>query len=448
MRTPRATLVPWAPWALLVLACGVPAVASAQTLMDAAAAGAAAGNLESSGGGGAVQRQAGAIRNAAENVGRGGPFGGGPNFVPGMPVPDGQGAQGQGQGQGGPPASRGGGLILYDQLIDPLKEGEEPAAPREAAPEQYIVTKGDTLWSICERFFGNPYYWPKLWSYNELITNPHWIYPGDLLSMYPPGQRPQQAQKAAPAPSARRNEPPRITRAGPPPPTGIFLRQNGFVEPGELQAAGKIIGSKEEKIMLASLDEVYVETSKTSPLKVGERYTIYRVLKGVRRPYGLRETLGSIVEILGDVQVRQVTPGGIARAIIREALGPIERGFRVGPLRRTFKLVDPKPNEKALEGVLVESLVPSALLGSQQVLFVDIGKKDGIEVGNRLFVIRRGDGYVNTLAGGPVDDKRFPKEIVAEILIVDVRDQISAGLITRSIKETRLGDRVEARKGY
>ena len=91
---------------------------------------------------------------------------------------------------------------------------------------------------------------------------------------------------------------------------------------------------------------------------------------------------------------------------------------------------------------------PSALLGSQQLLFVDLGKKDGLEVGGRLFVIRRGDGYVGTLGGGPVDDRRFPKEIVAEILIVDVRDRISAGLITRSVKETRLGDRVETREGY
>lgn len=389
---------------------------------------------------------------AGAGASQGGPYGRGPGFIPGMPEPP----QGQSQGQGPQqPAARGGGLILYDQLVEIPREGEEaPAAaqPQQRnVPEQYIVAKGDTLWSICERFFGNPWQWPKLWAQNELITNPHWIYPGDLLNLLPPGQAAQgkpEAPVALPAPSKRSPEPPRITRAGPQLPSGIFLRQNGFVEPGELQAAGKIIGSREEKMMLASLDEVYVESSKKNPLKVGERYTIYRVLKSVRRPYGLRETLGSIVEILGDVQVRQVTPGGIARAVIREALGPIERGFRVGPLRRTFKLVDPRPSDKALEGVLVESLVPSALLGSQQLLFVDLGKKDGLEVGGRLFVIRRGDGYVGTLGGGPVDDRRFPKEIVAEILIVDVRDRISAGLITRSVKETRLGDRVETRKGY
>ncbi|MCS6912872.1 MAG: LysM peptidoglycan-binding domain-containing protein [Myxococcales bacterium] len=418
------------------------AEARGQGLLDAAAAGAAAGEV-GAGAAGALQRQAAAIRRGAEAAAQGGPFGRGANWVPGMPEP--QAAQGAANGGGsGQAERRSGGLILYDQLRDPQADYE--VAPRQEIPEQYIVAKGDTLWSLSERFFGNPWYWPKLWSYNEMITNPHWIYPGDLLSLVPPGQRTQKP--AAPATDDKTQQAPRLSRSQPPLPTGIFLRQNGFVEPGELQVAGRIVGSKEEKIMLASLDEVYIETNPKNPLKVGERYTIYRVLKSVRRPYGQGESLGSVVEILGDVQVRQITPGGIARAVIREALGPIERGYRVGPLRRTFKLVDPKPNARALEGMLVESLVPSAMLGSQQLLFVDLGKRDGLEVGNRLFVIRRGDGYVKMLGSEPVDDKRFPKEIVAEILVVDVRDRISAGLITRSIRETRLGDRVEARKGY
>ena len=28
---------------------------------------------------------------------------------------------------------------------------------------------------------GNPYYWPQLWSINEQVTNPHWIYPGNRI---------------------------------------------------------------------------------------------------------------------------------------------------------------------------------------------------------------------------------------------------------------------------
>src|SRR5207247_4280779 len=44
---------------------------------------------------------------------------------------------------------------------------------------------------------------------------------------------------------------------------------NGFVEPGELAKAATIIGSKEEKIMLATLDDAYVQFTDKEPLVVG-----------------------------------------------------------------------------------------------------------------------------------------------------------------------------------
>ena len=44
-----------------------------------------------------------------------------------------------------------------------------------------MVAPGDTLWEIAQAFLGNPYYWPRLWSINDYITNPHWIYPGNRI---------------------------------------------------------------------------------------------------------------------------------------------------------------------------------------------------------------------------------------------------------------------------
>ena len=52
-------------------------------------------------------------------------------------------------------------------------------------PDTYTVRSGDTLWDLSGRFLNNPWYWPKIWSYNPEITNPHWIYPGNVLKFYP-----------------------------------------------------------------------------------------------------------------------------------------------------------------------------------------------------------------------------------------------------------------------
>ena len=42
-------------------------------------------------------------------------------------------------------------------------------------------------------------------------------------------------------------------------------------------------------------------------------------------------------------------------------------------------------------------------------------------------VTRRGDGYQPLLAKGPMDDRRFPRETIGEIVVVDLRDHLATG---------------------
>jgi hypothetical protein len=80
-------------------------------------------------------------------------------------------------------------------------------------------------------------------------------------------------------------------------------------------------------------------------------------------------------------------------------------------------------------------------------VFIDRGRKDGVVEGNRFQVVRRGDPNRLPFESGDLNDTRFPREVVAEILIVEVRDQTSGGVVVSAFKETHLGDRVELRRG-
>ncbi|NRA67832.1 MAG: LysM peptidoglycan-binding domain-containing protein [Pseudobacteriovorax sp.] len=54
----------------------------------------------------------------------------------------------------------------------------------EEAPEEYIVEIGDTLFEICDQLLDEPGYWPKLWSLNPYISNPHFIFPKMRLRFF------------------------------------------------------------------------------------------------------------------------------------------------------------------------------------------------------------------------------------------------------------------------
>lgn len=50
----------------------------------------------------------------------------------------------------------------------------------------YIVQKGDNLFEISETLFGDPSYWPKVWSLNsDQVYNPHIIRPNLNIKFYP-----------------------------------------------------------------------------------------------------------------------------------------------------------------------------------------------------------------------------------------------------------------------
>src|SRR6185295_9150078 len=61
----------------------------------------------------------------------------------------------------------------------PPEQGQVQTAPPEGPSQVHTVEKGDTLWDLSSKYLGSPWYWPKVWSYNPQIANPHWIYPGN-----------------------------------------------------------------------------------------------------------------------------------------------------------------------------------------------------------------------------------------------------------------------------
>jgi LysM domain len=311
-------------------------------------------------------------------------------------------------------------------------------------PELHVVRKGDTLWDICGFYFNDPWQWPKIWSYNPQITNPHWIYPGDLVRLLPRGVFSSQTETKDPEKGPDAGTP---AKPDVPPParnTDAGLKQLAFVEKNDLDKSITIDGGVDEKVLLGINDEVYLSYPQNKPPEVGKLYSIYIPGNPVKSN---GKDFGSYVHLLGTVRVDNVKQDKRARGTIVEANQEIERGAKVGPLLKTFKappFVAPKVDA---QGSIVALLAAEQLIGHGEVIFIDLGKGSGLEVGNRMFVVRRGDALPKTMDKDVAkDDRRFPARALGQIVIVEVGERMSIGLVTLSVQEMGVGDLVMMQK--
>jgi hypothetical protein len=365
--------------------------------------------------------------------------------APAQPAGDGRGSDSVrrigGPQTGADTASAGAASGIYG--LDGLAAEAGPMRPGQL-PEQHVVKKGETLTSVCELYFADPWCWPRLWSENPQVTNPHWIFPGDVLRLRPGNAPATVASRPAPGGGMRltSNRKGFDSKA-------VLLREIGFIDKDALADSARITGSREEKIMLATGDQAYLGFAKDRPLRAGERYSVFvaDTKNPIRSPEN-GQVLGYLVRVYGDILVDQIADRNVARGTLLDLAEPVERGYGVSPKVRLFRQIEPRPAAVTLEARVVASFSPTIMLAAENFVVLSRGARDGLTQGNRGFVVRRGDGYRPIMEGWQKPDPRFPKEVVAELWIMDVREGASVAWVARSSKELRVGEFAELRKGH
>ena len=322
-------------------------------------------------------------------------------------------------------------------------------------PELHTAKRGDTLSEISQRYFGNTYNWPRLWSYNRQIQNPHWIYPGDHIRLREPFV---QQSSVVTVGVARLN--PRV------PPATIFQRHVGFLLDGKTPAWGEVVGSPGDRMILAEQDAVYVQLVGDRDYKVGQKLIVFeprQVDAGTEYP---------LVWIRGIVEIDRINPKTkMARARVLESMSEIHRGCKVAPYERNLDTLTPVANKKTLQARIVGSTYPHEFYGANQVVFIDKGTLDGVEVGNRFVAVQRADSWRRDLpSAGPLGNERsiveddrparvekapdapsvedFPAETYAELIVTRVRERSATCLVTASNREIPRDATLLAREGY
>jgi hypothetical protein len=245
-------------------------------------------------------------------------------------------------------------------------------------------------------------------------------------------------------------------------PGTVFLRDQGFVNDDATLNWGSIVGSPQDKMYLSDFDEAYIRVGPGHDVKIGQELTVFRPIRAVSD--------GQVISLQGTLRVDDWNPETrIARAQVVETLDAIERGARVGPVQRSFEVVSPKRDDADVTAHVTISTTTHVFFGQDQVLFIDQGSDAGLQPGNRLFVVRHGDAWRQSMltdqsarrivgeSDKPAElentprlrnESALPEEVTAELLVLNVQKKSATCIVSQSRREIEPGEIAVARKGY
>jgi len=327
---------------------------------------------------------------------------------------------------------------------------------QKSEPRVYIVKQGDTLWGLSDRFMKDPYYWPNLWARNpEHIVNPHFIFPGQKLRIYPDRievESVKTAEIAPPPPTVGSAEvqkqisQPAETRevADTPVPERHFIANGseGFIAGSDFNPSGFIIAGQHNRQIFAEDDLVYTDIGRNLGGKVGDRFTIFKNYGTVSHPL-TNVILGNRVAPLGTLQLTEIEQKS-SKALITSSFMEIEPGSSLLPYRNLKKEITLTASDRDLNGYIVETGTGSKAIAANDIAYIDLGEKQGVKPGNLLYVVRKAETEIKFYSGVEYD---LPVDVLGALIVVESAENTSTVLVVKSIDTIYKGDRVEMKKG-
>ena len=325
--------------------------------------------------------------------------------------------------------------------------GQAPATPmalKADAPDRYVVVPGDTLWSIAQRYTDAPWRWPELWNLNkDEIKNPHRIYPGyvivldrargrlalssDTVKMTPRVRAESTAQGAIPS------IPPAIIEP--------FLTRPLVIEPNGLDNAPTIVAAEESRVILESGNRAFVRGIGDSKEPI---WFVYRRGAALIDPDS-KVTLGYEAIYLGTARV--VRGGEPAVVLLTSVTQEVGIGDKLIPAGKPeVPSYAPRAPSAQINGRIISLYGGGTQLGeagNRSIIAINLGRSQGIEVGNVIALYRPGATVADTSGskkGGPLT---LPNERYGLAFVFRVFDRVSYALVMNIQKPVNKLDLVQ-----
>lgn len=324
-------------------------------------------------------------------------------------------------------------LLLVLSLIPCLAAAEE-----QNEPTIYVIKQGDTLWGLSERFIKDPKYWPDMWSKNSQVTNPHFIYPGQKVRVFPDRLEfvPKETAAAVQKPLSPKEA--EIMQEVAAEKTYPVFGSEGFIMEKSDRPAGTVLGIHNDRILAGDDDIVYTDIGSLNGVKGGEKFSVFRKDSTVTHPV-TNEIMGTKIIPLGVLQLTDVERKS-SRAVVSKVSKEISPGSYLMPYKDNRRRdVSLKMPARELRGYILDSYSGIGIIAAGDIIYIDLGSSQGAEVGNMLYIVR--DVTLDqTYAEGRID--KLPQELLGALVILETGKKVSTALVVKSIDAIYKGDRI------
>ncbi len=338
-------------------------------------------------------------------------------------------------------------------------------------PDYYAIQQGDTLWEISSTFMGNPYYWPQLWSINEQVTNPHWIYPGNRIVfragtvLSPPELTLEAGVSGRDGYVVKGYDYERVTaECGPDErfattvPADKYQSLLFMSKEDDLSIFGELKKARLRSTMLSERDTVYLDVEDPDAFECGDMVQLFKRDPVYDNRYYKVKKLddGNLYKVVADVQIvhkyKKVLVG-----IVRTSYTEFERSTKniahgqdgrtyVGPMRPVSVELEVAPPKGDLEGKIVsKSTSEKDSVDVGDTVFVNRGRVDGVRVGKTFYVVEQADELLDQSEPPALverEDENLPYSVIGRIVIVRVDDYVSTAVVTDATTVLKVGQRV------
>lgn len=319
-----------------------------------------------------------------------------------------------------------------------------PLALKPDAPDRYVVVPGDTLWSIAQRYTDSPWRWSELWNLNkDEIKNPNRIYPGNVIVL--DRARGQLAISDTVKLSPRIHAESTAQAAIPSIPPAIiepFLTRPLVIEPGGLDGAPTIVARQdpESHLVLDAGQRAIVRGMKDSKETL---WLVYRPGPALVDP-DTQTTLGYEAIYLGTARV--VRAGDPSIIELTSATQEISIGDKlVAAGKPDIPTYAPHAPSAPVQGRIISLYgkdTRAGEYGNQSIIGINLGKSQGLEVGNVLALYRPGVAVADARdrSAAPL---AVPSERYGIAFVFRVFDRVSYALVMTISKPVNRLDLVQ-----